>query len=79
MLRSDLFTLGIVTFYLTAYCVLLQFEATIGYAEIMLAFSPVLICWMVYMVLKFGKYSGPELGHDEFVYQDKKKDELGVF
>ena len=79
MFRNDIFSVVLATFYLVIYCVMLQFEATIGYATLMLLFSPLLICWMVYVVLKHGKYNGPELGDDEFGYMDKQKDELGVF
>lgn len=79
MFREDIFPVRFVTFYLFIYGVLMQFEATISYAIIMLLFSPLLICWIVYAVLKYGKYNGNELSTDEFGYQDKKKDELGVF
>jgi hypothetical protein len=41
--------------------------------------SPFLLIWMVVTVLKSGKYEGPELGENEFGYQDKNKDDLGIF
>ncbi len=69
----------LVTIYLLAYCALLQFERTQFFALLMLMFSPALIIWMVYTVLKHGKYNGPELGKEEFGYGDKEKDDLGIF
>ena len=71
MLRNDSFSAGVVTVYLLIYVVLLQFNHTQNFAFFMLLFSPLLICWMVYTILKHGKYHGKELGNDEFGYQDK--------
>lgn len=79
MLRNDIFFVSFVTFYVFIYCVLLQFESTLSFAIGMLLFSPLLIFWMVYTILKYGKYNGKGLGNDEFGYQDKNKDDLGVF
>ena len=79
MLRNGKFAVGFVTVYLLVYIELLQFENMEIYGFAMLLFAPFLICWMVYTVLKYGKYSGPELGEEEFGYQDKQKDQLGVF
>ena len=46
----------------------------------MFILSPILLVWMVVVVLKHGKYNGPELkGGEEWGYQDKARDELGVF
>ncbi|MES2373783.1 MAG: hypothetical protein V4557_14480 [Bacteroidota bacterium] len=78
MLRNDVFSAGFVTIYLILYCLMLQFDNTKNYGMMMLLFSPFLICWMVYTVLKHGKYSGRQLGDEEFGYQDKPKDELRV-
>ena len=42
--------------------------------------GPLLIVWMVYSVLKFGKYKGTDLKeNEEWGYADKSKDDLGVF
>ncbi len=79
MLRKDIFWVVFVTCYLFVYCILLQFDATFVYAVRMLIFSPLLLCWLVFMILKYGIYKGPELGEDEFGYQDKKQEELGIF
>ena len=80
MFRNDIFVAGFVTVYLVVYIALLQSTHTRDYAFLMLLFSPLLLCWMVFTVLKYGRYTGKELGDDEeFGYQDKPKDELGVF
>lgn len=73
MMRRDMLSVGGVTAYLFIYVTLLQFESTRAYGFLMLLFAPLLLCWMVYSVLKYGKYNGRELGHEEFGYQDKPK------
>jgi hypothetical protein len=79
MANKDIFSIYLATLYLIAYIILLQFETTIDYAIVMSLFSPLLICWMVYSVLRYSKYNGPELGNEEFGYRDKIKDDLGIF
>ena len=71
MLHKDILSVLGVTFYLFVYILLLQFERTVGYAIVMLLFSPLLICSMVYTVIKYGKYNGRQVNEDEFGYQDK--------
>ncbi|HVM88578.1 MAG TPA: hypothetical protein VMT76_10365 [Puia sp.] len=78
-MRRNNFAVGVVTIYVLIYCLLLQFEGFFHYAMLMVLTSPVLIGWMVFTILKQGKYSGPEMGNDEFGYQDKKKDDLQIF
>lgn len=78
-LPRDIIMVWFTTLYLLCYCVLLQYETTKPIALVMLGLAPFILVWMVYTVLKFGKYSGPELGKEEFGYQDKNKDDLGLF
>ena len=77
MLRNGIFAVNAVSIYLLVYVILLQIEPIAAF--FMLLLSPVLVCWMVYNVLKHEKYTGRELGDDEFGYEDKVKGELGVF
>lgn len=77
--KKDTFSVIAVTAYLVVYCVLLRFDLTLDFAVWMFVFSPVALVWMVLRVLKHGAYTGPELGEEEFGYQDKKKDDLGVW
>jgi hypothetical protein len=76
---KDILAIAAVSIYLVLYCALLQFESTRALALTMLLFAPVVLIVMVYIVLKYGKFTGPELGDNEFGYADKDKDELGVF
>jgi hypothetical protein len=79
MLRNANFSAGFVSLYLVAYCVMLQLEKTRDYAVIMFFLSPLIVCWMVYTVIKLGNYNGKSLANDEFGYQDKDKNGLGIF
>ena len=73
------FAIGFVSVYLFAFLIVLH----AGYGRLvwlMFMASPLLVIWMVYSVIKFGKYSGKELGEDEeWGYEDKSREELGVF
>ena len=71
MFKNDLFWVSMATLYLLVYSVFLQFEATENYAWIMWLLSPFVVGGLVYAVLKFGKYDGPDLQDKEFGYQDK--------
>ncbi len=79
MLRNDLLSVGLATVYQAIYLTLLQFETPQAYGFLMLLGSPFLLCWMVYTILKYGRYNGSPLADDEFGYQDKSRDELGTF
>ncbi|MFN8346889.1 MAG: hypothetical protein U0X91_17945 [Spirosomataceae bacterium] len=79
MMSKDVFSAAFVTAYLVIYCELLQFESTKGIAILMFLLSPFLVVWMVYTVLKHGRYDGKELGDEEFGYQDMDTEELKRF
>ena len=72
MLRNDKFAVGFTSVYLFIYLTLLQFDQCLGIAFLLLLLSPVLIGFMVYTILKYGKYNGPEPGDEAFGYQDKR-------
>jgi len=65
------------TLYLLIYCFCLQWDAlrTIGVG--LYFFSPAVVIGLALIVVKDGKYNGPELGEDEFGYQDRDKSTLG--
>ncbi|PSL32187.1 hypothetical protein [Chitinophaga ginsengisoli] len=72
MLTNSTFSVIAVTAYLLLYCILLQIEHTQWIAVRMFLFSPLLVIWMVYTVLKYGVYTGRELAEDEeYGYQDR--------
>lgn len=76
-MRSGLLPVFLATAYLIAYCILIRVEP--GIAMILFLFSPLVLCWMVYAVLKYAQYKGRELGDEEYGYQDRKNEELGIF
>ncbi|MFY7652395.1 MAG: hypothetical protein ACOVQE_06810 [Chitinophagaceae bacterium] len=70
----------IVTIYLLVYTILHQVGASATLISVLFIFSPFLVGWMVYTILKKGAFKGKELTNDEeFGYQDKEKDSLGIF
>ncbi len=70
----------LVTLYLLVYVILHQSGAELRVLAWMFVFSPALVIWMVYTILKYGIYSGPELAEqEEYGYQDKQKEDLGTF
>ncbi|HJT75351.1 MAG TPA: hypothetical protein VJ720_15050 [Chitinophaga sp.] len=72
MLRNSTFSIIAVTVYLLVYCVLLQIERTQSVAVLMFIVSPGPLLWMVYTILKYGKYNGRELAeNEEYGYQDR--------
>jgi hypothetical protein len=76
MLRNPRFAVVLVSVYLALYYIffLADFENIVS---IMFMLSPVLVVWMVIAVLKHGKYTGPELKHDEeWGYQDKSREKF---
>lgn len=76
-MRSGLLPVFLATGYLVAYCILLRVEPAM--ASAMLRFSPLVVCGMVFCVLKFARYKATDLGEEEYGYQDKKKEEPGIF
>lgn len=70
MLTNDKFVVLFVLLFLLTATVLALFESTMIASLIMVIASPFLVVWMVYTVLKHGKYNGPELNSKEFGYLD---------
>lgn len=68
------------TLYLVCYFITFEFESLREVGAIMFLFSPVVLVWLVYTVIRYGSYKGPELGEkEEFGYQDREKESLGWF
>jgi hypothetical protein len=78
-IEKDILSVIIVTAYLILYCAFLNYDKTLNAALLMLFFSPVMIIWMVYTIIKKGKYNGHGLGDEEFGYQDRDKKDLEIF
>jgi len=74
MFTNTTFSIITATIYLLVYCVLLQVPHLQWLAMLMFAFSPLVLCWMVYVILKYGRYTGRELAEDEeYGYGDRDK------
>lgn len=70
----------LVTLYLLVYVILHQSGAELRVLAWMFVFSPALVIWMVYTILRYGIYGGAELAEqEEYGYQDKQKEDLGTF
>jgi hypothetical protein len=80
MLKNPGFIVGFVSLYLVVYTVMFQAGGDINILMTMFILSPFLVIWMVYVVLKYGKYKGRELKEDEeWGYSDRSRDTLGTF
>jgi hypothetical protein len=66
--------------YLLAYYVLYYNVQDYKYMVWMFLGAPFVLGWMAYIIIRYGKYKGPELQeNEEWGYSDKNKDSLGVF
>ena len=80
MLKNSTFAVITVSLLLLFYVVLLQTGWLAPLAGLVYALSPLLMLWLVYTVIRYGRYSGKELQQDEeWGYQDRNNDELGIF
>jgi hypothetical protein len=74
MLQKPAFVTAMVTAYLVLYYILFHAGAAETIITAMFAASPVLVVWMALTIIKHGKYTGAELGEDEWGYQDRFND-----
>ena len=80
MLKKPAIPVIITTIAVLLYNILPQFTGSFTLAGIIFIASPFLMGWLVYTILKHGKYNGKELGDkEEWGYQDKQRDQLGMF
>lgn len=74
------FAITVATVYLLIYVWLIQIDFNHAFIFLLFSLSPVVLIYMVYQILKNGKYNGPSLAPDEsFGYQDVDKNKLGAF
>ena len=72
MLRNPIFAAILSTCYLLIYIYLLDKHWDIAFT--MFIFSPIVITWLVYTILKYGKYSGRPLKvNEEYGYEDRRR------
>lgn len=70
--------------FVTAYLIIFSVAGRLGtplhVMFLLFSLSPILVLWMVYSILKYGKYTGKILAeNEEWAYQDIDKDKLGTF
>ncbi|GAB2785123.1 hypothetical protein GCM10027275_31900 [Rhabdobacter roseus] len=68
MFKNPLFALGFVTLFLVIYTVLGHWDTNHSLVTVMFIFSPFLMIWLVYTVLRYGEPS--ERTFDEYFYDD---------
>ena len=79
-MRDYKLSIILVTLYLLAFGVAGRLGAPLSLMFLMFSLSPILIIWMVYTVIRYGKYTGKELKpNEEWGYEDTPKDQLGTF
>ncbi len=80
MFRNPACSIALTSIYLAGYVTLLYAGISLPVVLLLFSFSPVLLLWMVYSILKYGRYTGPSLGPDrEWGYQDRNPESLGTF
>lgn len=71
---------SILTIYLACYIIVFASGYSLTLLAAMFLASPLLICWMVYRVLKDDSFKYPSLGRDqEWGYLDRSESDLGLF
>ena len=67
----------------SAYLALFLIAINTGQSQFvwpMFLLSPLVVAYMVYTVIRYGKYAGKELNEDEeWGYEDTPKEKLGMF
>ena len=77
MLRKPNFAVATASIILFIYCLLVLRNSPIAY--FIFSISPVLVLWVAYSIIRFGVFRSKELKEDEeWGYDDKNKEELGV-
>jgi uncharacterized RDD family membrane protein YckC len=72
MNRAEAVPVVAVSIILVVYAVLIFFETWLVMAGLIFTLSPILVMWLVYNVIRNGKYSGRELDeNEEWGYTDR--------
>ncbi len=80
MNRKEIIPVIIGSTVLLLYCWLVLSGNESGLTNLLFSLSPFLLIWIVYSIIRHGKFEGKELGEkDEWGYTDKDKNELGIF
>jgi hypothetical protein len=77
MLKQPAFAVTSSSILLLIYCVLVVRQSPVAY--FIFSISPLLVIWTAYTVIRHGIFKSQELKKDEeWRYDDKEKEELGV-
>ncbi len=80
MFRKPAFVTIAASCYLLLYCILLQSSVPSLFNAILFFFSPFVLVWLVLTVLKDQSKKIKDLqGEEEWGYQDRSRNELGMF
>ena len=82
MLRNPNFVTIFASGYLLVYCLSLG-VGNIGWQElasVLLLFSPLMMVWLTYTVIRYSNYDSKDLKEDEeYGYCDRDKNSLGIW
>ncbi len=79
MNRSERIPVIVVSGLLLLYIFLVTTSSLPAISGLIFSLSPLLIVWLAYNVIRFGKPVEELKQEDEWGYADKSKDELGIF
>lgn len=80
MLKKPSFAVVVTTICVILYNILPEFPSAANIAVFIFIASPFLMGWMVYIILRHGKYDGKEFSeNEEWGYQDRNRDQLNIF
>ncbi|MEQ1798838.1 MAG: hypothetical protein ABL872_12855 [Lacibacter sp.] len=71
MYKNPIFAAAFSTVYLLVYVIFLQMDFLPNVTAVLFFFSPAVLVWLAYTVIRHGKYTGTDLREDEeWGYQD---------
>ena len=80
MNRKEIIHVIIVSIVLLLYCGMIISGKESGLTSLLFTLFPFILLWIVFSILRHGKFEGKELEEqEEWGYSDKDKNELGVF
>jgi len=80
MNRKEAIPVVVASAVLLLYCWMIGSGNESGLTRFLFFLFPILLVWIVFSILRYGKFEGKELGEqEEWGYTDKDKNELGVF
>jgi|GEM_PF-428864 len=71
-MKNPKIAIFVVTLFLVVFTIAGRLDAPLRLMLFFFSISHLFLGWMVYVVLRYGRYSGRDLGHDEeWGYQDR--------